>query len=179
MEFFEEYLQRSVKSMKRTYTATEKLLKGKWTIAYIQVHPSADCVVGWTTLSASRPWPLGRRWQRGLWPLLACREGPGSDHTVYRRVYIPITCWAWYGYAWYGLVWYELWFGCQRKDHVGRSCQPKGQRVMLDGQASCEEALERNFREFWLSRWNVDWWSRCSAFVECYSDSAGLAGMGG
>ena len=52
-----------------------------------QVHPSADCVVGWTTLSASRPGPLGRRWQRGLWPLLACREGPGSDHTVCRRVY--------------------------------------------------------------------------------------------
>ena len=25
------------------------------------VHPSADCVVGWTTLSASRPGPLGRR----------------------------------------------------------------------------------------------------------------------
>ena len=23
--------------------------------------PSADCVVGWTTLSASRPGPLGRR----------------------------------------------------------------------------------------------------------------------
>ena len=52
------------------------------------VHPSADCVVGWTTLSASRPGPLGRRWQRGLWPLLACQEGPGSDHTVCRRVYI-------------------------------------------------------------------------------------------
>ena len=24
-----------------------------------EVHPSADCVVGWTTLSASRPGPLG------------------------------------------------------------------------------------------------------------------------
>ena len=53
------------------------------------VHPSADYVVGWTTLSASRPGPLGRRrWQRGLWPLLDCREGPGSDHTVCRRVYL-------------------------------------------------------------------------------------------
>ena len=28
------------------------------------VHPSADCVVGWTTLSASRPGPLVRRWRR-------------------------------------------------------------------------------------------------------------------
>ena len=53
----------------------------------LDVHPSADCVVGWTTLSAGRPGPLGRRWQRGLWPLLACREWPGSDHTVCRRVY--------------------------------------------------------------------------------------------
>ena len=52
----------------------------------VHVHPSADCVVGWTTLSASGPGPLGRQWQRGLWPLLACREWPGSDHTVCRRV---------------------------------------------------------------------------------------------
>ena len=52
------------------------------------VHPSADCVVGWTALSASRPEPLGRRWQRWLWPLLNCREWPGSDHTVCRRVYM-------------------------------------------------------------------------------------------
>ena len=58
-------------------------------ISKLTVHPSADCVVGWTTLSASRPGPLGRRWQRGLWPLLTCREGPGSDHTVCRRVYMP------------------------------------------------------------------------------------------
>ena len=54
------------------------------------VHPSADCVVGWTTLSASRPGPLGRRWERGLWSFLSCREWPGSDHTVCRRVYLNI-----------------------------------------------------------------------------------------
>ena len=63
--------------------------------ALSKVHPSAYCVVGWTTVSASRPGPLGRRWQRGLWPLLACREWPGSDHTVCRRVYYPRPAQLW------------------------------------------------------------------------------------